>query len=143
MKTVSLALAFGLLAAPALAQDPTGDAAAGESAFKQCQTCHVVVDADGNTLAGKSAKTGPNLYGTAGGAIGAADFRYSKPFMALAETGATWDEASFVAYVMDPLAYLREATGDPKARGKMAYKVRKEEDAVNLYAYIASLGAGS
>ncbi len=34
---------------------------------------------------------------------------------------------------------IREATGDDKARGKMSFRVRKEEDAINLYAYIASL----
>ena len=48
------------------------------------------------------------------------------------------NEEQFVAYVQDPTAYLREATGD-SGRSKMTFKVRKEEDAVNLYAYLASI----
>lgn len=71
-----LAAAFSLAAAPVLAQDTmidltaTGDAAAGESAFRQCATCHVVTDPAGNTLAGRAARTGPNLYGVAGRVAG-------------------------------------------------------------------------
>ena len=40
--------------------------------------------------------------------------------------------------MQDPTGYLREITGD-KGRSKMTYKVRKEEDALNLYAYLASI----
>ena len=57
MNKVSLALAASLLAAPAFAGGhASGDAAAGEKLFNQCQSCHVVQDDDGNTLAGRNAK---------------------------------------------------------------------------------------
>ena len=133
------------LAAPVFADGhaASGDAAAGEKAFRQCVSCHVVVNDAGETLAGKRAKTGPNLYNIAGRALGSVeDFKYSDIIMTAGEQGVVFDEANFVAYVQDPTGWLREETGD-KGRGKMTYKVRKEADAVNLYAYLASLGAGS
>ncbi|MEL7213991.1 MAG: c-type cytochrome [Pseudomonadota bacterium] len=119
----------------------SGDAAAGEEAFnRQCVACHVVVDDNGETLAGRAARTGPNLYAVAGRTLGAIeDFRYSDAIMELGEADTVWDEANFVGYVQDPTGWLRETLDDRRARGKMAYKVRSEEDATNLYAYLASL----
>ena len=148
MKLNLIALAAAsLMAAPAFADGhavdltATGDVEAGEKAFKQCVACHVVADDEGNVLAGKRAKTGPNLYGLAGRAAGAVEkFKYSKSMVAAGEAGLIWNEASFVPYVQDPTGNLREVLDDKKARGKMAYKVRKEEDAINLYAYLVSLG---
>lgn len=135
-----------MVAAPAFAESHEmtlqGDAAAGETAFgRQCVACHVVVDEAGETLAGRSARTGPNLYGVAGGPIGAVeDFRYSDALLALNEQEATWDEESFVGYVQDPTGWLRETLDDGSARGKMAFRVRDEQDAYDIYAFIASLG---
>ena len=138
------AIVAGAFAAPTFADGhlaASGDAAAGEKAFRQCVSCHVVVDDAGETLAGKKAKTGPNLYGIIGANFGQQDFKYSK----LAEAAAGMedlivDEAAFVAYVSDPTSYLKEATGE-NGRSKMTFKVRKEEDAINLYAYLSSLQA--
>ena len=139
-KTTILAFAAALLAAPVLADGhATGDAAAGEDAFKQCQTCHVVQDDDGNTLAGRNAKTGPNLYGLPGRAAGSVDgFRYGDSIVEVGEAGTTWTEADFVAYVQNPKAWLEEKLGG-RARSKMAFRLRSEEDAANVWAYIASL----
>lgn len=118
----------------------SGDVAEGEKAFRQCTSCHVVVNGDGETLAGKNAKTGPNLYGIVGSHFGKVeDFRYSDLNQAASGmTDIVVNEEVFVAYVQDPTAYLREATGE-SGRSKMTYKVRSEEDAINLYAYLASL----
>ena len=136
------AVAVTGLSAPAFADAhaASGDAAAGESAFRQCQSCHVVESPDGEVLAGRAAKTGPNLYGVAGAAYGRVeDYAYSDLFKAANEQGLTYDEAAFVAYVQDPTGHLQEVTGE-SGRGKMTYKVRKEEDAVNLYAFLAQFG---
>ena len=57
-RTTLYALVVAFAAAPALAQDLTGDAAAGEKVFAKCQTCHSVVNEAGEKLAGKGAKTG-------------------------------------------------------------------------------------
>jgi cytochrome c len=121
----------------ALAQ---GDAEAGAQVFNQCQTCHVVQAPDGTVLAGKSAKTGPNLYGIIGRPAASIEgFRYGPGITEAAEKGLVWDETQIVAYVQDPTAFLREFTGDSRARSLMVFKVRKEEDAVNLAAFLASL----
>lgn len=139
---IAAAIAFAL---PVLADShavdltATGDVAAGEKAFRQCATCHVVVNDAGETLAGKKSKTGPNLYGIAGRAAGTVeDFKYSKTIVVAGEQGVVFDEVTFAAFVQDPSGWLREVTGD-KGRSKMTYKVRKEADAVNLYAYLVSL----
>lgn len=142
MKTTFTAAAFALLAAPAFAEGhATGDAANGEEQFnRQCVACHVVVNDDGETLAGRNARTGPNLYGVAGGVIGSVeDFRYGDALLTLNENGEVWDEEKFVGYVQDPTPWLREFLDDSRARGKMAFKVREEQDALDMYAYLASL----
>lgn len=138
-----LAAAATLLFAPtAFAQDATGDAAAGEAAFRQCVACHVVQNEAGEVLAGRNARTGPNLYGRPGEVFGTGDdFRWSPGLQALNAAGVVITEETFTAYVLDPTGYIREATGDNSARGAMAFRVRSEEDAINLYAYIASLSA--
>jgi cytochrome c len=88
-------------------------------------------------------RTGPNLYGDRGRSLRCTgeDFRWSPGLQALNEAGVLITEESFVAYVQDPTGYIREATGDSGARGAMAFRVRSEEDAVNLYAYLVSLAA--
>ncbi|GGX69283.1 cytochrome c2 [Tateyamaria omphalii] len=144
-RTLAIAATTATLAVPAFADGhaASGDAAAGEKAFRQCISCHVVQNEAGDTLAGRNAKTGPNLYGIAGGQFGMVeDFRYSDINQLAAEMpDLTVNEEVFVAYVQDPTGYLREVTGD-KGRSKMTFKVRKEEDAVNLYAYLVSLQDG-
>lgn len=140
---IPVAVAATLLSAPAFAGGHAGegDAEAGEAAFNQCQTCHVVKNDDGETLAGRNARTGPNLYGIIGRQAGSVDgFRYSDAMVEAGEAGLIWNEVDFVPYVMDPTAHLREYLDDRRARGKMAYKVRDEDDAKNLYAYLVSIG---
>ncbi len=140
------AVAATLLAAPVHAQmlDASafsGDPAAGEEQFnRQCAACHVVETPDGETLAGRNAKTGPNQYGLAYGAIGAQEgFRYSDSLIALNEMGEFWTEEKFTGYVQDPTGWLREYLDDRRARGKMAYKVREESEAHDLWAYFVSV----
>ncbi len=143
MKTTFAAAALAVLAAPAFADGhATGDAANGEEQFnRQCVACHVVVDDAGETLAGRNAMTGPNLYGVAGRVMGSIeDFRYGDALLTLNENGEVWDEEKFVGYVQDPTPWLREFLDDRRARGKMAFKVREEQDARDIYAYLASLG---
>lgn len=146
MKTLKLAAVMSLLAAPAFADghaaSGNGDAANGEAEFgKQCVSCHVVADADGNVLAGRAAKTGPNLYGLAGRGIGTVEgFRYGKDIVEVGANGGVWTEAEFVAYAQDPTAYLRTTLDNNRARSKMSYKVRDEQAAIDLYAYLATFG---
>ena len=136
MRLTLTALAFAGLAAPAFAQDIE----AGAKTFNQCQTCHVVANEAGEVLAGKNAKTGPNLYGLPGRVVGSLpDFKYGESIVAVGAAGQVWDEANFVEYVQDPVKYLKAKLDDSKAKSKMSFKLRKPEDAANVYAFIASL----
>jgi cytochrome c len=144
---IALAAAATLLSggmAYADAHAASGDAAAGEAVFRQCAACHNVVNEAGDVLAGRpNMRTGPNLYGVAGHPFGEIeDFRWSPGLTALNEAGVLITEESFVAYIQDPTGYIREQTGDSSLRGAMAaQRMRSDEDAVNLYAYIVSLAA--
>lgn len=143
MKRFTLVAALSVLSAPAFADGhaaTVGDAAAGEEQFnRQCVACHVVADASGEVLAGRNARTGPNLFGIAGRQIGAIeDFRYGDAIIELGEMGTVWTEESFVGYVQDPTGWLRETLDNRRARGKMAYQVRQEAEAYDLYAYLAT-----
>ena len=143
MKRFALLTVAAFMAGPAFADGHvTGDAAAGEEAFnRQCVACHVVKNDDGEIIAGRKARTGPNLYGVAGRLIGSVDgFKYGKSIPKLGEAGEMWDEEKFVGYVQDPTKWLRKELDDKRARGKMAFKVKKEDDALNLYAYLVSIG---
>ncbi len=137
MKLTLTALAFASLAVPAMAE---ADLEAGAKTFNQCQTCHVVQNEAGEVLAGKNAKTGPNLYGLPGRVAGSLEgFKYGESIVALGATGFVWDEASFVEYTADPAKFLKAKLGDDKAKSKMAFKLKKPEDAANVWAYIVSL----
>jgi cytochrome c len=129
------------LAAPAFAGGHlgSGDPAAGESVFNQCQSCHVVRNDEGEVLAGRNGRTGPNLYGVIGRTAGTVeDFRYRPDIVAAGEAGLVWDAASLTAYLQDPNGFLSETLGK-NARSGMAYRVRTEEDAANVVAFIGSL----
>ena len=122
----------------------SGDASAGKLAFnKQCVACHVVVTDAGEKLAGRNSKSGPNLYNIAGATAGAVPgYRYGKSLVkAGAELGLIWTEETFSAYVQDPKDFLKVFLVDKKARAKMSFKVRKEEDARNIYSYLYSIGS--
>jgi cytochrome c len=140
MKLKAAALvAFCALPLSANAQ-ATGDAAAGESNFRQCTSCHGIASPDGE-VTHRVAPTGPNLWGVAGRVAGAYDgySRYSSAMQAAGEAGITWTEENFVAYVTDPTGYLREVTGDARARSNMNHRLRGSAE--DIYAYLAQFGA--
>ena len=136
---------FAILAVLATAAAPAfaaGDAAKGEAAFKQCQTCHTVVDDAGTTLAGKGSKTGPNLYGVFGRAAGSLEgFKYGESIVAVGAAGYVWDEAGFVEYVQDPAAFLKAKLDDKGAKSKMSFKLKNADTAADLYAFLAQFSA--
>ena len=142
MTRMIAAIVAGLLAAPAFAGGhATGDAEAGAKAFNKCKSCHVIVEEDGTedgNVIVKGGKSGPNLWNIVNNPLGAADFRYSKLMIAAGEQGLTLDEASFVDYVTDPTAWLTDATGEG-GKSKMQKQRVKAEDAVNIWAYLASV----
>ncbi|TVP72867.1 MAG: cytochrome C [Rhodobacteraceae bacterium] len=134
LKTLAVA-AFCVLPFTAVAE-PTGDAAAGEGEFRQCAACHGIVDPDG-TVIQRLAPTGPNLWGVAGRQAGAYEgyARFSSAIVAAGEAGTVWNEESFVAFVNDPSGYLREVTGDARARSNMNHRLRGSAE--DIFAYLA------
>ena len=146
MKLLSILMVLILCSTPVFPDvpTPTGDVFAGATAFKkQCTSCHIVVNEVGEKLAGRNSKSGPNLYNIAGASAGTVEgYRYGKSLTAAgAENGLVWTNETFTAYVQDPKGFLREFLDDKRARAKMSFRVRKEEDAVNIYAYLYSLSS--
>lgn len=140
-RLLTLIAATALLPAAALAE---GNAENGAKLFNKCQTCHVVVNPAGETLAGKAAKTGPNLFNVAGNAAGGVEgFKYGTGIIAAKEKGLVWDEANFVAYLANPTAFLKDFTGDKGVRGNMSFQVKKEDEAKDLHAFLLSLNPPS
>jgi len=124
---------LALVALPAFA----GDAAKGEADFKKCKACHSITAPDGTEVQ-KGGKTGPNLWGLGGKAVGStADFKYGDSILAANAAGKVWDEAALAVYVADTSAWLKEATGDAAAKSKMTFKLTK--GAEDMAAYLVSI----
>ncbi|MEE4537459.1 MAG: cytochrome c family protein [Erythrobacter sp.] len=99
--------------------DLTGDAAAGETVFAQCRTCHLVEE-------GKNG-VGPSLYGVVGRPAGSIEgFNYSE---ANANSGLTWTPEILFEYLEAPREYM------PGTR--MAYPGLKDpQDRADVIAYL-------
>ncbi len=141
MKRSLLTVAALAFAAPAMAGGHLGpgDPEAGAEAFSACQSCHVVQNDEGEVLAGRNGKTGPNLYGVVGRQAGSVEgFRYRDSIVEAGEAGLVWTAENLVPYLQDPNSFLRETLDSNRARSGMAYRVRTEEEAQNLAAFLAS-----
>lgn len=115
-----------------------GDASKGENDFKKCRSCHTI--ANGDDVIFKGGRTGPNLYNVVGRAAGTEDFKYSADMVAAGEGGFVWTEEAIVEFIADPTKYLRQISGNDKARSKMTFKMKGGED---VAAYLASVSPGS
>lgn len=146
MKYVLSTLALTVLASAAFADAHLGpgDPVAGEKSFGKCQSCHVVQNDAGEMLAGRSGRSGPNLFGIVGRKAGSVEgFRYKASIVQAGDGGLVWDAGTIAAYVQDPTGFLKETLGDDGARSGMAFKLRSEEDAANIAAFLATFpGAG-
>jgi cytochrome c len=118
--------------APAEAQDPPVEAllasastGAGQSAIKQCASCHSWTKGGGN-------KQGPNLYDIVGREIGKeAGFSYSS---AVAQKGGKWTFGELYQWLKNPKAFIpgnKMAFGgvkDPKERANIIAYLDKQAD---------------
>ena len=119
---LAAAAAITLAAGPAFAE---GDAAKGEAVFKKCQACHNATE--------EKNKVGPHLVGIIGRKAGSVEgYKYGKGLTDAAEKIGEWDEAELIEYLADPKAYV----GGPS---KMAFKLAKEDERMDVVAYLKSL----
>ena len=123
-----------VLATPAYALDG-GDATKGEGVFKKCQSCHQIGE-------GAENKVGPMLNDLIGRTAGTVeDFKYGKSIVKAGEAGLVWTEEEIFAYLKDPKKYLRKKLDDKKAKSKMSFKLKKEDERQNVIAYLKTFSA--
>lgn len=140
MKLFHAVFVASIVTLPAVAQE--GDVAAGEKSFNKCQACHVVQNEAGEVLAGKAGKTGPNLFGVMGRQAGSVEgFRYRQSIVDAGAAGLVWTPELVADYLQDPSGFLQEFTGDAGARSGMTFKVRDEDEAENVAAFLATFGS--
>jgi cytochrome c len=119
---LAAAAAITLAASPAFAE---GDAAKGEAVFKKCQACHNATE--------EKNKVGPHLVGIMGRKAGSVEgYKYGKGLTDAAEKIGEWDEAELIEYLANPKGYV----GGPS---KMAFKLTKEDERMDVVAYLKSL----
>lgn len=142
MKTsIATILTLCLGATPLLAEShASGDPEAGEKVFRKCKSCHMITDDEGNDIQ-KGGRTGPNLYAIHDRVAGSVeDYRYGASIVEAGEAGLKWDEENFVAYLEDTKGFLADYLDQNSARSKMSYRLKDEEDAKDVWAYLVSVG---
>jgi cytochrome c2 len=122
----SLTILIGLLLTSAASAQQAGDAAAGETVFKKCMTCHAVGEGARN-------KVGPVLNGVVGRQAGTfPDFRYSEAMVKAGADGLMWTPEDLAQYLAAPKEFV--------PGNKMAFAGLKEQaDIDNVIAYLATL----
>jgi len=105
---------------------PVADLAAGEAQFKKCASCHKM-DANG---------IGPALQGVVGRAVaGHPGFAYSEALVGYKGSTPTWTYDALDAFIAAPQKVVPGT--------KMSYGgLKKQEDRVNLIAWLRSQGSG-
>jgi S-disulfanyl-L-cysteine oxidoreductase SoxD len=98
---------------------------AGEKLFRRCSSCHEVG-------AGADNKSGPQLNGIMGRAIGGVDgFRYSNVFAEANAEGRVWDDESLAGFIANPKEYFQGT--------KMSFRgLPNAEDQTALIEYLKS-----
>lgn len=133
LKLVPLITAIGLFitAGAGTAQD----AEAGKAVFKKCAACHQVGPDAAN-------KTGPALNDLIGRKAGTVDgFKYRPSIVAAGEKGLLWTEEELTAYLEGPTKYLKTYLDDSNARSSMSFKLKKEQQRLDVVAFLKSTGS--
>lgn len=106
------------------------DAGKGEEIFKKCAACHQVGE-------GAKNRVGPVLTGVVGRAAGSFEgYNYGKSMKAAGEAGLVWNAETLSDYLTDPTKFLRAALADPKAKAKMAFRLKKADERQDVIAYL-------
>ena len=137
MKMMRLALAAAALAVTTGIDNASAqDAAAGETVFKKCMTCHRIGEGAKNAV-------GPQQNGIVGRRAGSVEgFAYSPLNKAAGEAGLVWTEENIFNYLPDPqgflIKFLKDAGKPELAKGttKMAFKLPNEKERKDVIAYL-------
>jgi S-disulfanyl-L-cysteine oxidoreductase SoxD len=99
--------------------------AAGETAWRQCRTCHQIGEGARNG-------TGPALNNIVDASVGQVDgFRYSPAFAEASAGGMVWDAATLDAFLENPAGLI--------PRNRMSFRgIRSAEERAALIAYLTS-----
>lgn len=130
---LSIALCVACALAIASGSAMAADATKGQSIFKKrCAVCH-------SNEQGKN-KVGPSLFGVVDREAGTVPkFRYSKSYIEAGKKGLTWTQDKIVAYLKDPKAFMIKVSGDPKAKTRMVFKLKPEDERKAVAAYLATV----
>jgi cytochrome c len=136
VKNLAIAGALSFSVTSAFALDG-GDAAKGEKVFKKCMSCHMVGD-------GAKNKVGPALNDVFGRTAGTyEDYKYGKSIVAAGEAGLVWNDEEIFEYLKDPKKYLRAKLDDKKAKSKMSFKLKKEDERKDVIAYLKTFSTAA
>ena len=120
------------------------DAASGEKLFRKCASCHQIGE-------GAQNRVGPILTGVIGRPAASVEgYKYSSSLQDAGAAGLVWDEEEVFAWLGDPKSYLRKRLDDKKAKTKMTFRLKKQDERRDVIAYLstfsqpqeASLGQG-
>jgi S-disulfanyl-L-cysteine oxidoreductase SoxD len=124
--TSAAALALLVFGQPTSAQD----AAAGEKVFSKCKACHAIGE-------GAKNKVGPQLNDLIGRTAGTVEgYKYSPAMSKVGEEGLVWNDETLKTYLTSPKAMVKGT--------KMTFAgLKKDEDLVNIIAYLHGFSSGS
>ena len=108
----------------------TGIPVNGEKIFKKCASCHTI---------GEGAKNGvgPVLTGVIGRTAGVyEDYKYSKSLVEAGEQGLVWTEDEIFEFLVNPRNYMRKKLDNKKAKSKMSFRLKKENERADVIAYV-------
>jgi cytochrome c2 len=129
------ATVLSFLAASTGVSSAVGNPALGEKVFKKCKACHKIGEGAENS-------TGPVLTGVVGRKAGTyPGYSYGKSMRTVAKTGMAWDEEKLDGWLTNPKKYLRKILDTRKAKAKMKFKLKKQEDRDNVIAYLKTFSA--
>ena len=127
---IILCAGFFAFALGGAASAQSGDIEKGKKLFKKCSACHQVGE-------GAKNRVGPILTGIVGRpAASIEDYKYGKHLKEAAESGLVWSEEEIFNWLADPKKYLRARLDNPKAKTKMTFRLKKEEQRRDVIAYL-------
>jgi len=130
MKSVSSIAAISICLLAHTIPGQAQDVAAGEQVFRKCSACHNIGEGARNSA-------GPALNGVLGRVAGTYEgFRYSKTLTAAGDAGLVWTPELVRDYIADPKEFMKAFLDDPKARPRMNFKLRDDQQRADVVAYL-------